>query len=102
MSAGSAGPTAERLPADCLLVPVGASWCRMVSRRTRGQPPRKRFSITLDVRDYEELLSLAGRHKPPLTLQYVVNYAIQRLLKDAKDPQLGLQLGDPLSRGERV
>lgn len=74
----------------------------MVSRRTRGQRGRKRFSITLDVRDYEELLSLAGRHKPPLTLQYVVNYAVQRLLKEAKDPQLGLPLGDPLARGERT
>jgi hypothetical protein len=74
----------------------------MVPKRMRGPPAlkRKRFSISLDARDYNELLALAAQHKPALTLQYVVNFAIQRLLRDARDPQLTLRLGDPLATGE--
>jgi hypothetical protein len=57
--------------------------------------------VTLDRRDYDELLSLARRHRPPLMLRYVVTYAIQEFLKGARDPQLGLSLGDPRAGGER-
>ncbi len=71
----------------------GAVWCRA---RRRAVPRRKRFSVTLDRRDYDELLALAERHRPPLSLQYVVSYAVQRLLRDAKNPQLVLKMGDPL------
>ena len=78
---------------------TGASWCMMVSRRSSRRPAHKRFSVSLDVRDYEALVAVTKRHKPPLTLQYVVNYALQRFLRDAKDPQLLLQLGNPLAGG---
>ena len=57
---------------------------------------RKRFSITLDLRDYERLRELARKHKPRLTFQYVCQYAIQSLLERADDPQFRLQFGDPL------
>lgn len=81
---------------------LGATWCILVRMAAKRTPARKRFTISLDGGDYERLLALAGEHKPPLTLQYVVNYAIQRLLSDANDPQLALQLGDPLGRRGRT
>lgn len=68
----------------------------MVSPRKKRLPPRQRFSVTLDRRDYDDLVALTKRHKPPLTLQYVVSYSVQRLLRDAKNPQLVLRMGDPL------
>jgi hypothetical protein len=68
----------------------------MVSAKKRRRPRRKRLTITLDGRDYDELVALKDRHKPPLSLQYVINYAVQRLLRDAKNPQLVLKMGDPL------
>ena len=71
----------------------------MAAKKRRPRTTRKRFSVTLDLTDYDALLALAKRHKPPLTLQYVVNFAVQRLLKQAEDPQLLLSLGDPL-RGQ--
>lgn len=73
-------------------VRFGASWCKMVSK----PPAKKRFTVTLDASDYDELASLAKRSSPPLTLQYVVNYAVKRLLEQARDPQQDLDLGDPL------
>jgi hypothetical protein len=73
----------------------------MPSRRTLGEASRKRFSISLDAHDYEQLSLPAGRRKPPLTSQYVVNYAAHRLLEDVSDLQLAHHLGDPLARGER-
>lgn len=57
----------------------------------------KRFSVTLDVRDYRRLKALADEHRPPLTLQYVVNYAIQDLLARTADVK-SVDLGDPLQR----
>jgi hypothetical protein len=65
------------------------------AKKSRGSS-RKRLTITLDRRDYDELVVLKDRSKPALTLQYVINYAIQRLLRDAKNPQLALKMGDPL------
>ena len=57
---------------------------------------KRRFTVTLDAVDYDDLLSLAKGKSPPLTLQYVVNYAVKRLLDEARDPQQELDLGDPL------
>ena len=74
------------------LVHLGA----MVNTKRKRGPSRKRLTITLDARDYDELVALKERRKPPLSLQYVINYAIQRLLRDAKNPQLVLKIGDPL------
>lgn len=54
------------------------------------------FTVRLDEEDYERLGALADNHRPILTKQYVVQYAIRLLLKRAEDPQLRLRLGDPL------
>jgi len=56
----------------------------------------------MEEQDYRQLKALAERSKPRLSLQYVVNFAIQELLRRADDPQLRLSLGDPLeSRSQR-
>lgn len=40
----------------------------------------KRFTISLDARDYEALRRLAEAQRPPLPLQYVVRLAVRRFL----------------------
>lgn len=42
--------------------------------------PSKRFTISLDVGDYEALRRLAEAQRPPLPLQYVVRLAVRRFL----------------------
>lgn len=59
-----------------------------------GRP--RRFTITLDESDYESLRMLAKGHRPPLTLQYVVQYAVRLLLERAQDPEFRERLRDPL------
>jgi transcriptional regulator with XRE-family HTH domain len=71
---------------------------RATATRKKSAAARMRLTISLERRDYEALAHLKDRHKPPLSLQYVINYAIQRLLEDAKDPQLALKMGDPKPR----
>jgi hypothetical protein len=56
----------------------------------------KRFSVSLSKVDYEKLQRIAKQHRPELTLQYLVNWSIQRLLDRAEDPQLYLDLGNPV------
>ena len=55
-------------------------------------PKMKRFSVSLEAEEYEELCRIAQTHRPPLTLQYVVRYALQQLLDQHKDRQLQLTL----------
>jgi len=62
----------------------------------RAKP--KRFSISLTKADYRKLLRIAKQHKPPLTQQYLISWAIQGLLDRADDPQLYLDLGNPLRK----
>jgi hypothetical protein len=69
---------------------------RKAPRRTRP----KRFSVTLTEADYKRLKLIADGHRPKITLQYVVNYSIQKLLERAEDKQLYLELGNPLSKGK--
>lgn len=45
----------------------------------RSKPP-KRFTISLDVDDYDALRKLAEAQRPPLPLQYVVRLAVRRFL----------------------
>jgi hypothetical protein len=45
----------------------------------RPKPP-KRFTISLDATDYDDLRKLAEAQRPPLPLQYVVRLAIRRFL----------------------
>lgn len=60
---------------------------------------KKSFTVRLELDDYERLKALAENHRPILTLQYVAEYAIQRILERADDPQLQLELRDPTRRG---
>ena len=62
---------------------------------------KKRFSVSVDEADYVALDQMAKGHSPPLSMTYVVNYAIKRLLDQARDPQKPLDLGDPLRSRRR-
>lgn len=42
----------------------------------------KRFTVSLDVQDYEALCALAQAQRPPLSLQYTVRFAIRRFLDE--------------------
>jgi hypothetical protein len=57
----------------------------------------KRFTVSLPVEDYNHLLSLAEGHRPPLSLQYVVGFAVCRLLDVVNTPDTLAQLGNPLN-----
>jgi hypothetical protein len=69
-----------------------------MTRKVARKPATVRFSVSLGATDHSRLRSIARNHKPPLTLQYVASYAIQRFLKEADDPQLRLELGSPIVR----
>ena len=72
------------------MFPFGAEWCVMGARS-------KRFTVSVSEADYDALTALADEHRPPLSLQYLVNWAIQQLLERAADPQLSLDLGNPIT-----
>jgi hypothetical protein len=55
----------------------------------------------LSNQDYRKLQRLANGHRPAFTLQYIVNWAIQGVLDRAEDPQLLLELGNPLRKTPR-
>ena len=57
-----------------------------------GNPGYRRFSVSLEREDYERLKELARSHKPPLTMQYLIRYAVYRLLKEQESGQLRLDL----------
>lgn len=79
------------------LVHVGDTFCLLMTPRKAVQRTRpKRFSVTLTEADYERLKLIAEGHRPRFTLQYVVNWSIQKLLERAEDKQLYLELGNPL------
>ena len=61
----------------------------------------KRFSVSLSAADYKALKALAEAHRPPLTLQYLVEYGIGLLLAKAENPQLSFDFGDPFAKGAR-
>lgn len=52
--------------------------------------------MSLDNRDYDELVRLGESQRPRLSLQYLVEYAVCDLLRRAQDQQAELPLGDPL------
>jgi len=56
----------------------------------------KRFSVSLTEADYNNLRAVAKKHRPPLTLQYLVNWSVQRLLDRSGDPQLDRDLANPI------
>ncbi len=53
--------------------------------------------MSLSERDYEQLRDLAEKRRPALSIQYVTEFAVQRLLEEAKDPGFARALGDPLA-----
>ena len=54
----------------------------------------KRFTVSLALEDYEQLRELAESQEPPVSLRYLVEYAITQFLRQAADPQIRLQLRD--------
>ena len=52
----------------------------------------RRFTISLELSAHEELKQMAASHRPPLSLQYVVRYALLRFLDDNKNQQLKLDI----------
>jgi hypothetical protein len=55
---------------------------------------QKRFTVSLDVGDYDALRAIADNHRPPLKLQYAVNVAIKDLLERHAAKQLTFPLDD--------
>jgi hypothetical protein len=52
----------------------------------------KRFTVWLESADYAELRRIAGLHRPPLSNQYLVRYALLQFLdaNKGKKPRLDL------------
>lgn len=55
---------------------------------------QKRFSVTLNQGDYRKLKALADRNRPKLTVQYLVEFAVLRLLES----NAGSELGNPVRK----
>ena len=49
---------------------------------------RKRFSVSLDADDYADLKRIANAQKPPLSLQYLVSYALSDFIDTHKNKQV--------------
>ncbi len=52
----------------------------------------RRFTISLEASAHDELKQIAASHRPPLSLQYVVRYALLRFLDENRDQQLKLDI----------
>lgn len=55
-------------------------------------PQRKRFSVALDMADYEALHKLGAAQRPPLKQQYLVELAVKNLLDQHANRQLSFPL----------
>ncbi len=62
-----------------------------------GRAKVKRFTVSLDPADYVELRRIAKSHRPPLSLQYVVRFVLERFLERNRGKQLSLDLHTPES-----
>lgn len=78
-------------PIDISIISVhfGAKEC-LLQKHLR----QKRFTVSLDVEDYEALRAIADEHRPPLKLQYVINVAVKNLLERQASKQLTFPLDD--------
>ena len=65
----------------------------MVKTRERKT---KRLTITLGREEYEQLTAIAKGHRPHMSLQYVLEYAVQYFLDRAKNHKLIARMRDPL------
>ncbi|MDF2369335.1 MAG: hypothetical protein P1V21_00925 [Rhizobiaceae bacterium] len=52
----------------------------------------RRFTISLETLAHDELKQIAISHRPPLSLQYVIRYALLRFLDENRDQQLKLDI----------
>lgn len=52
----------------------------------------KRFTVSLDARDYDAFRHIAESHRTTLSLQYVIRYALQEFLDHHEGKQLTLKL----------
>lgn len=57
------------------------------------KPKVRRFTVSLDPAEYAELKRIAESHRPPLSMQIVVRYALQKFLDEHKGKQLSLDIG---------
>lgn len=55
--------------------------------------PKKRFSVSLDQEDYDALQDLGHAQRPPLKQQYLVEFAVKKLLDQHANRQLKFPLG---------
>ncbi len=49
---------------------------------------KKRFSVSLEREDYDALRKIADAQKPPLSLQYVVSYALNEFISTHMNKQV--------------
>lgn len=77
----------SKIDKPIILVQSGANRCDMGMTNSK-----KRLSISLEVEDYDALRALAEGHRPPLSLQYVLNIAVKDLLEKHGARQLALPL----------
>ncbi len=54
---------------------------------------KERFSVTLNNEDYTALKLIADSQKPPLSLQYIVSYALTDFIAAHKSRQIELDFG---------
>jgi predicted HicB family RNase H-like nuclease len=66
----------------------------MARRSTKGFTGT--FTVRIDPDDHRRLAELADSRRPHLPLNYLIQYAVQDLLRKAEDPQFVLSLRDPL------
>ena len=52
----------------------------------------KRFTVSLEQRDYDSLRRIAQSQRPQLSLQYAVRYALQEFLNKREGRKLTLRL----------
>lgn len=81
----------------CYLVYFDALRCYLVRKQGSRGVATKRFSVTLSEHDYDEVRALAEQRRPALSVQYVIEYAVQMLLRAAKDPAFAGTFGNPLA-----
>ncbi|MBB3743520.1 hypothetical protein FHX10_003019 [Rhizobium sp. BK591] len=67
----------------------------VMSLTRQSNPKRKRFSIALDVADYDALQKLGAAQRPPLKQQYLIELAVKNLLDQYANRQLSFPLDRP-------
>jgi hypothetical protein len=72
------------------LVQIGA-----MAPTQQSNSKRKRFSIALDVADYDALQKLGAAQRPPLKQQYLIELAVKNLLNQYANRQLSFPLDRP-------